>query len=112
MNSDKDQVGLLRDLVTIQAPSDSVDAIGGQSVSWSTHASPYAEIKSVSAKERFFGQKLEANVSHKIRIRYLSTVTDSMRVIFGTRTFQIRGVLHEEQDSKWTYLFCEEGVAS
>jgi len=112
MSSSKDVIGKLRDLVTIETPSDAVDGIGGQSVSWSTHSQVYADIKAISARELFFAQKLEGNTTHRIRIRYLSTVTVSMRIQFGSRTFQIRGVVHEEQDSRWTDLLCEEGVAS
>lgn len=102
----------LRHDVTIETPSDALDAIGGETVTWSTHAAVKAQIKPAKASERFFAQKLEANVSHKVRIRYLSTVTTSMRVIFGSRTLQIRGVAHEEERFRWTDLYCEEGVAS
>ncbi len=106
----------LRDLVTIQTPTDAVDSIGGQTVSWSTHASVYAQVKNIfkasAGGERFFRQMLVDKASHVVKIRYLSTVTPSMRVLFGSRTFQIRGVDHEEQNSRWTYLYCEEGTPS
>jgi SPP1 family predicted phage head-tail adaptor len=105
-------IGTLRHDITIETPADTVDSIGGQTVTWSTHASVKAQIKPAKGSERYFAQKLEANVSHKVRIRYLSTVTTSMRIQFGSRTLQVRGVMHEEERSRWTDLFCEEGVAS
>jgi SPP1 family predicted phage head-tail adaptor len=112
MSSSRDSIGKLRDQVTIETPSDSLDSIGGQTVSWATHVQVYADVKAISARERLFAEKLEGNTTHRVRIRYLSTVTTSMRITFGSRTLQIRGVVHEEQNSRWTDLLCEEGVAS
>jgi SPP1 family predicted phage head-tail adaptor len=107
-----DEIGKLRDQVTIETPADASDGIGGQVTTWSTHASVFARVEAVKAGQRLFADKLEGNVTHKVRIRYLSTVDVKMRVIFGSRTFQIRGVIHQEQNSRWTDLLCEEGVAS
>jgi SPP1 family predicted phage head-tail adaptor len=39
---------------------------------------------------------------------YLSTVTEEMRWIYGSRTFEIRAVLHDEASKRWTVLYCEE----
>lgn len=103
--------GELRHRITIQTRIKTPDGYGGYSDdSWTPHAEVWSKIVPYSARERFFAGKLEHNVTHKITLRFLSTITESMRVSYGGRTFKIIGIINKDERSIWTELFCEEGA--
>ena len=56
--------------------------------------------------------QLEARVSHRIVIRYRDDVTTNDRILWGSRTFNIRAVIDREARGRWLELLCEEGVAT
>ena len=66
----------------------------------------------MSARERMFAGKLEANTSHRIRIRYLADVDTGMRVSFGGRILKITGIVNEDERNRFLDLICEEGAGS
>lgn len=106
-------IGKLRHQITIQTPTRVANETGGFTQTWAAFASNlWAEIKPASARERMFADKLQHLVTHKIRIRYYASITSKMRVSFGSRTFQIHGILNDEERGIWTDLICEEGPAS
>ncbi len=106
-------IGKLNRRIVIQARTDVADTMGGaSSSSWATHATVWAKIETRSAREHEFAGKLRHVATHKVTIRKLSTVIATMRFTYGGRTFQIHGVRPADEDSRWTVLDCEEGVAS
>ena len=106
-------IGNLRHQITIESYASAGDGYGGATVTWSTFLGPvWSEIKPVSARERFAAGKREHNVTHKIRMRYAAGVTSEMRVVFGTRVFQIHGVINPEERNESLELAAEEGVGS
>ena len=105
--------GLLRHQITIQRESKTKDAVGGYDGStWATHLQPYAYIKPVSGFERLQAMKLEATISHKIYIRYVADISPNDRIVFNSRTMQIRAIINIEERDKWLELTCDEGVVT
>lgn len=102
----------LRHRIAIQKRTQSPDGLGGFSESWITFASTWAKISPTSARERFFSEKLEHNITHKITIRYRSGISPDMRIQFGTRIFKINGIINPEERNIWLDLLCEEGAGS
>lgn len=106
--------GRLRHKITIQAPNPSVDAGGGRADPW---ASPtkicdaQASIEPLRGYEQFRYMQLEDAVTHRIRMRYRSGILAKHRVVFGSRTFNIRSVINIQERNKVLELMCEEGVA-
>lgn len=101
-------VGKMRHRITIESKSRSGDGYGGASVTWSTHATVWGEIKPASAAEQAFADRLENKITHKIKIRELSTVTAAMRIKYDGRTFKIKGVRSKEERGRWTEIMVEE----
>lgn len=101
--------GKLRNKITIERETQTKNAIGGFSSAWATHIQPFAYIKPVSGYERLQAQKLEADISHKIYIRYVTDILPTDRVLFKGRYMQIRAILDLEERNKWLELTCVEG---
>ena len=105
------RAGALRESVTIQSKSVSRDSYGAETVSWTTHATVWAAIEPLRGQEYLEARRMEAEVDVRIRIRYLSTVTSSMRVSWGSRIFQIVSPpIHVQERQRETQLMCREQV--
>lgn len=102
----------LRHRIKIQVRSQVADGQGGFQETWADHLSVWSNIKPVSATERFFSQKLEQNITHKITIRFNSTINSAMRVLYQGRVFKIEGAFDPDERKRWLQLNCEEGSGS
>lgn len=105
-------IGELRHRAAIEAKTLTPDGGGGFSEAWETFALVWAGLEPVSGGERFGPGRLEARVSHRIRIRRLDGVDAGQRVRIGARLFAIRAVLDEGAQAQFLTLLCEEGNLS
>jgi SPP1 family predicted phage head-tail adaptor len=104
------RAGELRHQVVIEQRSSSVDSFGEQLTTWTTFATIYAAILPVSGRELIAAGVVDAEVSHRIIVRYLAGVTASMRVLFEGRYFEIKAVLNEAERDRMLTLLCAEGL--
>ena len=104
--------GDLRHRITIQSSVKTGDGGGGFTVAWSNLATVRGKIEPLRGREQLHGMQLEARVTHRILIRYRSDVTAANRILFGTRTFNIRSVLNVDERNRWLEILAEEGVAT
>ena len=108
-------IGKLRHRLTIQQSRRIGDGGGGSEGSWDDPikvATVWGSVKPLSGNERLRAMQLEARVSHRITIRYRTGITTAMRVLFGTRLFNIRAVLNLDERNRWLDIMAEEGVAT
>jgi SPP1 family predicted phage head-tail adaptor len=68
----------------------------------------WAEIESLQGRENEAGEQIAAFADFRITVRYAPTVTTQMKVIFGTRKFEILSVAHDEARRTRTDLYCRE----
>ena len=69
----------------------------------------WAAIEPLRGREWLETRMVQADVDTRIRIRYLSTVTPSMRVLWGTRVFEIIAPpIHLQERKRETHLMCRE----
>jgi SPP1 family predicted phage head-tail adaptor len=98
--------------VTITAPDWVTASDGGLIQSpptAATLATRWAKIRTISGSERFRLQQLTPEAEHVVELReYLATVTEKMRVVYGSRTFEIERAVHDEMTHAWTTLYCRE----
>ena len=104
------RIGPLNKRVTIQTATESRDSHGDVAQTWATHATVWAAIEPLSGSERIVAQQAEAFTTHRVRIRYLSTVTSDMRVLYGTRYFNIESVLNIDERGEEMHLLCQEAA--
>ena len=93
----KNPVGAMRHRVAIQENIQTPDSQGGFTESWGTIAAVWASIEPVKAYERFQAAQLETPISHKIMLRYRTGVTTAHRILYGTRVFNIKGVINVDE---------------
>ena len=104
----------LNRIIRIEQFSGSSDGMGGLSnPTWTTVpgcAHVPAAIKPLSGYEQFTAQQLYPGVNYRIFIRYRRTqnINASMRVVYGSRIFQIRGALTIDEANMTVELKCEE----
>jgi len=100
--------GKLRHKITIESKLNAQDDYGALVESWSTYATAWASIEPVSGREYFQDGKVSAEVSARIMTRYISGVTNLMRVKFGTRIFGIVRINNILERNKEFELMCQE----
>ena len=101
--------GKLRERVTVQQASESRNALGETVLSWATFAERWASVEGVSSRELLqYGQQ-QIEVSHRVRMRWLSGLTQSMRIVWRGRTLEIVSLLEHGNRSEHE-LVCQEAA--
>lgn len=69
----------------------------------------WANVEDLSGLELVRAQMISAKATHRVTIRYRA-VSTSMQVVFGSRTFDIQGILDVGKPrGTWLQLLCAEG---
>ena len=103
------RAGDLRHRVTIKAKSVARDDYGQETITWTTFATVWAAVEPLTGKDYIAGQQLEAAVDTRIRLRDLSGVVPTMRVIFGSHTYDVKSPpIHLLEKGREMHLMCEE----
>tara|TARA_R100001443_G_C3285981_1_gene161578 strand:+ start:318 stop:662 length:345 start_codon:yes stop_codon:yes gene_type:complete len=95
-------IGKLRNKITIQNTNLTTDNHGGFTTGRSTHITAFAKMTPKSGKQIFSdktGRQVENPHTYEFLIRYRDNITTSMRILFGTRTFDIIKI-NDENDFK------------
>lgn len=105
--------GRLRHSITIQSNTGTTqDTFGAETQTWATALTTWASIEQVSGSrgdEIVRGQQVAGESTHKITIRYWSSLTRNHRVLFGSRVFDINSVRNVGQ-SVFQELYCKEAT--
>ena len=90
---------LLRERVRIEQPTASDDGYGGQSLSWTTLATVFAQVEPiyVGQSERVNADQRTAYAGYRVRVRMRTDVAAAMRIIWKTHVLTIHS-LHEQGD--------------
>lgn len=103
----------MRQRITIQQATETPDTAGGTVRSWGDVAVVWAEVLPLSGGriERLFAEQLQAEVTHRMMIRYRGGLDPAMRVLYAGRTFNIRSITNIAEANVMLELMVEEGVA-
>jgi len=104
------RAGKLRNTIAIEQVAETQDADGSVIESWSTFASAQASIEPISGREYFAAQTTQADVTHRISLRYLAGVMPKMRVKYGSRIFDILSVININERNRELQLMCRESI--
>lgn len=109
-------LGRLRHRLVLQRRNPVADGGGGEDGDpWAAPnvvATVWGAVEPLSGAERLSAMRLEGQVTHKITIRYRSGVDSDMRIVMGTRSFNIRAVMDVGERRRYLELLCQEGVAT
>lgn len=104
------RVGGYRHKVSLQNATRSKNSVGEQTETWTTVANQMARIAPVKGRAYFEASGEKADITHEIRTRYNPGITLNFRdrVLFGSRTFEIRSVINDEERNREWILMCRE----
>ena len=105
--------GELRNKIIIKVQPTNEDSYGGKiedTALWNDFINCFAAILPISGREFFIAKQVNAIVTTRIKIRYISAITPGMRVVFGGKVYDIKAVLDIEERHKEIHLMCEELV--
>jgi SPP1 family predicted phage head-tail adaptor len=102
--------GALRHRITIERVTETQDSFGGTVTTWPILATMWASVEPLSGREQLLAQQVQAEVTHRVRVRYVAGVTAKMRITFGDRHFEILSVINPEERNRELELMCKELV--
>jgi SPP1 family predicted phage head-tail adaptor len=99
--------GRLRERVTVQQAAETRNALGETVLSWSTFAERWASVEGVSAREALAAGQQDVTITHRVRMRHVSGMTQNMRIYWRSRTLNIISLLEYDNRSEHVAI-CEE----
>lgn len=103
--------GELTERITIETPAKGQNSVGETTLTWSTFATVWAKVESLSGREAERYGEIVGFSGHKVTLRALPGVSTSMRVVYRTRTLEI-GAVQEYDRIWWMELICTEKAAT
>lgn len=106
-------LGKMREPVEFQRATRTSDNYGGASDSWAqiTNSPEWAEVKAVSGGERFASDRVEATVRFRVVVPYFSGLKESDKIVFRSRSHNIRFINNVELRDMWLVIDVDGGVA-
>ena len=104
------EAGALHDLITLQQNTPTQAAGGAPVDVWTDLVSTpriWGAVEPLAGREFFDAARVNADVTHRIRIRYRPDVTERMRIVLGARTFDILAALEMDRRQE-LHLLCRE----
>jgi SPP1 family predicted phage head-tail adaptor len=101
----------LRHQVQIQQLTEVSDSFGGAGTQqWATIAggTVWAAVEPASVREYVTAQQMAAEATTTIRMRYHAGVKPKMRVLYGSRVFDIQGIMDVDERHIELRLICIE----
>lgn len=113
------RIGELRRRLQLQSRQTSVDAEGRPQELWGTIANVYASVEPLLATELLLAQQAGVTVSHQVTLRYRADLAavpqpggiqagHNLRLVEGSRAFDVKAVIHVEEERHWLRLLCSE----
>lgn len=103
----------LRNRVQIQSLTVGIDsADGAQNETWNVLASAVpAEIIPLSGRELIAAQAVQSVIDTKITMRYRSDLTESMRIVHESVSYDIKAILPDPSMRRYITVMCEANIA-
>ena len=105
------RAGALRHRVTLKSKTVSRDTFGEEDITWATVATVWGSVEPLRGREYMEAKQGQADVSHRVVIRYRTGVVPTMRVYLEDgRALEIDGVINRLERDEQLELMCRELV--
>lgn len=102
------RAGQLRQRVTLQRVTSVPNQYGEMVETWSDVVELYAAVEPLRGREFFDAEQVQAEISHRVRIRYYPGVVPTMRFVFGARHLAISAVINVDERRREMQCMCRE----
>ena len=102
------RAGDLRHKITFQQLTVANDSYNYPTQTWTDQITTYAAIWPVRGVEKVEGMKLEAELTHKIRVRYKKDIVPKMRIKFKARYFDILSIVNVDERNIYLEIMASE----
>lgn len=102
------RAGTLNKRVILQTVSRVSNGGGGFTPTWADTTTLWAHLDELSGSEAFEAQQIASKVTHRVTIRYRTSVTPQQRLKYGTRILKIESVRNPDQRNEMLELMCSE----
>lgn len=100
------RIGRRRHPLELQKLTRVSDGMGGWQEGWSTIATEWAAVDSVSGDEYFSAAQLQTLLSAKVTMPYRADLTTEWRLIYHGKQYNVKAILPNNDMSEMT-LLCE-----
>ena len=100
-------IGLMRERVAVQAPQELRSPTGEATLSWATEATVWASVDGLSSRDVLQAQQANVIASHKVVMRFRSTVTPQYRLLWRGKTLEIVSVSPRDDRTRLELLVNE-----
>jgi len=102
------RAGARRHWLTIQRP---VPGVGwGADPTWAMHVTVWGSIEPLRGGELLRAQQINSEITGRIGIPYVPAVTPAMRIVCGSRIYQILAVIDPEERHRELQLMIKEQI--
>jgi len=100
----------MRERVTIQVNTYAKDVLGANIPTVATLATVWARVQPLRGQEMKDIGRLAAKQLYLVIIRYRTDVTTDNKIIWGSKTLNIRSIQNRDERSGFLSMECEDGV--
>lgn len=102
------EAGNLRQKITLQriAGGDASDPLGA--AEWEDWCTVYASVLPLRGRELWEAQAAQSTIDHRVILRWRAGVKRSMRVVMGSRKFEVLYIIDQGERHEWLQLMCRE----
>ena len=102
------KIGDLRHRITFEKEVKVPDGFKGNVITWQPVCVVWASVEPLSSKEQFYAHQIQAETTHKVRIRYRPDVTEAMRILHRERVLLIEGIQDVNEWRQVLEIACRE----
>jgi SPP1 family predicted phage head-tail adaptor len=102
--------GKLNHRIELQSKVATRDSYGSETIVWKKESIVWGSVEPISGREYFLAKQVQAETTHRIRIRYYAGLRPDWRILFGTRIFEIDSVINIEEKNREMVLMCHEQI--
>ena len=108
--------GTLRHRLTFQTKSSATDALGQPLNTWADAFKCWGDVAPISGRELMAAAAVQSEVTHSISVRYRPELQNpkdvaAMRVLFGSRVFDIKASMNQDERNRLVILQAAEGMS-
>lgn len=104
------EAGRLKHRGKIQQASEVANSFGEMVPTWADALTRYCSINPLSGQELFAAQQVQAEVTHKIKMRYTAGLTPKMRLVYAGRVFNFLNILNTDEENYELTILAKEEV--